>query len=264
MNDDDSWMRDLGRVAAEDEAAENRRFAVWERLAAGELSDEEAAALARQAEASPEARLTYEAFRPLGADFEARMADTLVAAANQPLSAPLGSSASAAPAVLPFPRRSKHIGWLAAAATIAATIGFQIASRLASPPLPLYAMEVAGGVRTTRGEAPAGTPIFPRGSVVTIVLRPPTAGAGKVAAICCFLEHGKTWRPWPLAAETANRSFRFAGRLDSDLAPGPWRLWAIVGRPGSLPDTPTMPSSLHPESPPHPGWQALTQDVIVE
>jgi hypothetical protein len=260
MNDD-SWMRELGRVAAEEEEAERSRFAAWERLSAGELSGEEEAALAKQAETSAEARLAYEAFRPLGPEFEARMVRTLVAA--QDLLAPGAVAAPAAP-VLTFPRYARRFGWLAAAATIAASLVLLVVTRRASPPLPLYSLEISGGQRTTRGEAAGSMPILRRGSEIAVFLRPPTQAAGRTEARCCFLVRGEAWRSWPLAAEQSGQSFRFTGSLDSSLEAGVWRLWAVVGRPGSLPDEAALPSRLRQGGEQHPGWQAMAKDFIVE
>lgn len=260
MNDD-SWMRELGRVAAEEEEAERGRFAAWERLSAGELSGEEEAALAKQAETSAEARLAYEAFRPLGPEFEARMVRTLVAARDLP--APGAVAAPAAP-VLPFPHNARRFGWLAAAAGIAAALVLLVVTRRASPPLPLYALEISGGQRTTRGEAAGSMPLFRRGGEIAVVLRPPTQAAGRTEARCCLLVRGEDRRTWPLAVEQAGQSFRFTGRLDGGLEPGEWRLWAVVGRPGSLPDEAALPSRLRQGGDRHPGWQAVARDFIVE
>ena len=139
-----------------------------------------------------------------------------------------------------------------------------VVTRRTSPPLPLYALEISGGLRTTRGEAAGSVPIFRRGSEVAVVLRPPTQVAGRTAARCCFLVRGETWRSWPLAAEKSGQSFRFTGRLGSDLEAGEWRLWAMVGRPGSLPDETALPSLQHQAGERHPGWQALAKELIVE
>ncbi len=146
MNDD-SWMRELGRVAEEEERADHTRFAAWERLSAGDLSSEEAAALAKQAETSEEARQTYEAFRPLGPEFEARILRAL-----QPEGLPAPAAATPTASILAFPRHAKRIaGWLAAAGTVAASLALLLLGRSPVPPMPVYALEISGGIRTTRG-----------------------------------------------------------------------------------------------------------------
>ena len=71
-------MRDLGHLAREESEAEKRRLDErWDRLAAGTLSAEEEAELRALAAASPEAARAYEAFRPLGADFQARVVEAI-------------------------------------------------------------------------------------------------------------------------------------------------------------------------------------------
>ena len=284
MNDD-SLMRELGRVAAEEERAEDARFAIWERLCAGELSPEEVAALARQAETSEEARLAYEAFRPLGPEFEARI-EARIVRALQPEAGVSAPAAQAPPSPAPpvprppvpapaaarplapartFPWHARRTGgWLAATATLAASLAILLVARRDWSPLPIYALEISGGTQTTRGLAPGSIPILRRGSEVALVLRPPTKVSGTSAARCCFLVRGETWRSWPLPVETSGQSFRFAGRLGGDVEPGAWTLWAVVGRPGSLPDEATLRARLRQAGRRHPGWQALSKDVAIE
>jgi len=70
---DESLLRDMARVAREQEAEEGPWLDErWERLFAGDLPPEEEAALAALAVGSEEALETFEAFRPLGPDFAAR------------------------------------------------------------------------------------------------------------------------------------------------------------------------------------------------
>ena len=69
----DRLLKELGDLARQQDEAERARFDErWDRLAAGTLTAEEEAELKALAEASPEDREAYEAFRPLGADFQAR------------------------------------------------------------------------------------------------------------------------------------------------------------------------------------------------
>src|SRR4051812_40067629 len=120
MNMDDLLLKELGKLARREEEAESARFDErWDRLAAGTLTAEEEAELKAFAESSPEARETYQAFRPLGADFQ-----TLVVSA---INAERASEASEAehreekPRVLPFRRVARRIEvWFGAAAAVAA------------------------------------------------------------------------------------------------------------------------------------------------
>ena len=77
---EDRLLRDLGHLAKEEEGAEKSRLDErWDRLAAGTLTAEEEAELLALAETSPEAREAWEAFRPLGPEFQARVVEKIAA-----------------------------------------------------------------------------------------------------------------------------------------------------------------------------------------
>ena len=103
----DRLLRDLGDLARSEAEAEEARFDDrWDRLAAGTLTADEEAELKALAESSPEAREAYEAFRPLGADFQARVVSAIKAErADETPSAPTEPR----PRVLPF-RRARPPG----------------------------------------------------------------------------------------------------------------------------------------------------------
>src|SRR5262245_60200152 len=73
MNDEE-LMKALGRTARAEPALDER----WDRLAAGTLSEAEHEALLEEAARSDAAADAYEAFRPLGAEFQARVVHRLV------------------------------------------------------------------------------------------------------------------------------------------------------------------------------------------
>lgn len=257
MNDD-SLMRELSRVAAEEEQEDGERFAIWERLSAGELTPEEIAALREQAETSEEARQLYEAFRPLGAGFEARVVDRIHAA--------LQLKTTPVPAPLPPVPFSEYVrrfgGWLAAAATVAAALLVYL-GRAPLPPLPQYAMVVQAKLHTARGSSPGGASTFRSGSEVEMIVRPAKEFSGASDARCCLLVRGAVWRSWPLSKLKADHSFKFDGRLGGDLEPGTWKLVAVVGRPGSLPDDAALHASLGQVRPRGSPWQVLSTDVTI-
>jgi hypothetical protein len=261
MNDD-SLMRELGRMAAEEEQEDGERFAIWERLSAGELTPEEIAALRAQAETSEEARQAYEAFRPLGTGFEARMADEIHAALHREATPAQADAETPLAAVLPFSRYARRFGgWLAAAATVAAAL-VAFLGRAPISPLPQYAMVVQAKLHTTRGSSPGGASTFRPGSEVEMILRPAKEFSGASDAWCCLLAQGAVSRSWPLPKQKANQSFKFDGRLGGDVEPGPWKLVAVVGRPRSLPDEATLRASLGQVRPRGP-WQVLSTDVTI-
>ena len=70
-------MSELGALARREGEAESLLDERWDRLAAGTLTAEEDAELRALAASSPEAREAYEAFRPLGAAFQARVVSAI-------------------------------------------------------------------------------------------------------------------------------------------------------------------------------------------
>ena len=240
---DDEWLRRLAQVKTEEDEAERARLDErWDRLSAGELSPEEEAALRRLGESSDEAREAYEAFRPLGPEFQAGVVSALLEQRGTPLAeapeAPAPERAKPAPPI-PFRRSRRFGGALVAAAAIAAALILLLV--LPGRPTPIsdygYAAELSGGVQALRGDRSASR-TFPPGSSFELVLRPRTAVAGPVE-VRCFLRRGAELRPWPAPAEvTAEGLVRIAGTVGREIAlpPGEWTLWVVVGRPGELPD----------------------------
>ncbi len=217
---DDLWLRELAQVKRDEEEEERARLDErWDRLSAGELSPDEEAELRALAESSEEAGEAYEAFRPLGPDFHARVVKAVSARRAR---------------VLPFPARLG--AWLSAAAAVAA----MLVVFLRSPgPLPDYAaLDLSGGSKAVRGgEAQAGS--FAPGDRIQVGLRPETdlSKAGKLAARC-VLVRGDEARLLDLRTEIdPGGAVKMDGHLDDGLAAGDWTLWAVVGRPGKLPET---------------------------
>src|SRR6187401_2055610 len=121
---EDELLHTLGNLARYDER--------WDRLAAGTLTPEEDAELRALAATDADAREAHEAFRPLGAEFLARIQESIAAPA---VAKPANAASSAK--VLPFGRRAGKIGCLiAAAAAIAAMLTFFVRP----PALPDYAL----------------------------------------------------------------------------------------------------------------------------
>src|SRR5436853_7125100 len=71
-------LKELGDLARREKEAEKAHLDErWDRLAAGTLTAEEGAELKALAASSPEAREAYAAFRPPGADFQARVVSAI-------------------------------------------------------------------------------------------------------------------------------------------------------------------------------------------
>src|SRR5215218_7525825 len=140
MNED-RLLRELGHLAKEEEGAERARLDErWDRLAAGTLTAEEEAELLALAETSPGAREAYEAFRPLGPEFQARVVKKISA------ELPKGWRGR----LLQFPA-VRIGGWVTAAAAAAAVV---VVLLRPSAPLPDYQIAVTGGSSEMRGEQP--------------------------------------------------------------------------------------------------------------
>lgn len=255
---DESWHRELARVNREMEAEERDRLDDrWDRLSRGELSPEEEAGLRALAETSEEARQAWEAFRPLGADFQARVVRSIqgeITAVKPPAK------------TLPFRKRPSWIAaWSAAAAVAAAALFLLVRGPASSPPLPVYAAELTGGDQEYRGgtEPAAGVPVFSPGSILRLDAFPEEAVNGPVEARA-FAARGAEWVK--LESPAGDGSKRLEGTIGKDLqlAPGVWRLWIVVGRPGKIPALRELKAELAAGRTRHEDWQAVSGEIRVE
>jgi hypothetical protein len=255
---DDRLLRELGEL--EQREGEDERSRVderWDRLAAGTLTAEEEAELKALAESSPEARETYEAFRPLGADFQARM----VAAAAAELVAPAPKAAPPEPAarLLPFRRVARRVEvGVGVAFAVAAGVFFLVHT----PPLPVYKADPLSFQSEYRG---AGSETATPGSQVTVKVRPDTHVEGKPDLdVLGFLScAGGDLRPWPpQALVKGSNGLTFTGKLDERIQPGSsCRIWIVVARPGKAPGD--LQAELREGRTGNDGWQAVSRDFTV-
>ncbi|HVR98057.1 MAG TPA: hypothetical protein VMW27_15675 [Thermoanaerobaculia bacterium] len=257
MSDDDRWLRELAQVNREQDAADRGRLDErWDRLSAGQLSPEEEAELRALAESSDEAREAYEAFRPLGPDFQAGVVQAIREQARP-----------AAPAkLLPFSRRRARLAGLGAA--LAAAAALLVVFARPPVPLPEYQLEVSGSIRTQRGpDETAEVPVFAPGDPFQLVLRPDTAVSPRTGELeaQCFLARGGEMRPLEVWVQLpAGGAARMEGSFPRDLPEGSWTLWAVVGRKGELPGSVNL-RSLSPTAPARRrDWVAVPQDVRIQ
>lgn len=227
----DQLLGELGGLARREGEAEKARLDErWDRLAAGTLTAAEDVELKALAASSPEAHETYEAFRPLGADFQARMVGAINA--ERAGAAPQAGSQEPRPRVLPFRRAVRRIEvWLGAAAAVAAGLFFLVRAP-ALPPLPGYALtyEVQSGYRGS--DSQTATP----GSPVTLMVRPDTAVRGAVETQGFLSCGGEDLRPWRLTPSSDNPENSVVGTLDKGTPPGSCEIWIVVARPGKAPN----------------------------
>ena len=275
----DKLLHDLAREAIAERREEKSRLPeIWDRLSAGELTPQEEAELIAQATESPEAQRAYEAFRPLSNSFRDRV---IAAIGDQARSEETGGFApSVAPSagprttkpteakILPFRRRWAAI--LVPAAAAAAAILLMIAGPGdESLPLPGYRLELASGIAALRSGDPIATTdetVFVNGSRFELVLRPATKATGDVA-VRCFLAGTDEIEIWEVPAEVfATGAIQIVGEIGADLAiePGNWTLYAVVGRPGRLPDASQLHSHLANSAGDATDWQLLQTDLRIE
>jgi hypothetical protein len=257
---EDRILRELGHLAKEEGETEKARLDErWDRLAAGTLTPEEDAELRALAESNPEMREIYEAFRPLGAEFQARIADGITGELQKTASPPQKSL----PRILTFrPATLRRVGWLTAAAA-AAGLFLLLRSPAPLPPLPAYTAELSGGIQTFRGEErPPGPPVFALGSTVTLVVRPQQPVTGEVEARA-FLARGAKWIPWESRIEISNGSVRLRGELGRKILPGDRGIWVVIGRPGKIPSMDELQAELKNGRTRHEQWQAVYTDLRI-
>lgn len=261
----DRLLSELGDLARQEEEAEKARLDErWDRLAAGTLTPEEEAELKALAESSPEARETYEAFRPLGADFQARIVSAINAEWSTP--APRPVSPEPRPPILSFRRLEVWLG----SATAVAAAGVLFLMR-GPAPLPPYQAELIGGDKAVRGNEPSpitAIPVFSPGSMLKLAVRPrppqPVQGRLETRAFRVPLD-GRTidWVPVPgFAVENgADGALLLRGALGEtiQLPPGMWKICVVVSRPGEAPKRRELPAAPGVE---HAGWQAACSNPL--
>jgi hypothetical protein len=259
---EDRLLRELGHLAKEEEGADKARLDErWDRLAAGTLTAKEEAELLALAETSPEARETYEAFRPLGADFQARVVEAATAELPKPKPSPL-----------PFPLAARIGGWVTAAAAVAACLFFLVRPA-PMPALPAYTAELSGEIKMSRGNelGPVSKqPVFIAGSIVKLVARPEKSIEGRELDVRGFLspQTGKTdltpWKPEIKIAD--NGAVLLKGTLGEEIRipPGAWTVWVVIARKGKIPSASELQSELLTDRTQHSDWQALHVNLLVE
>ncbi|HYN21189.1 MAG TPA: hypothetical protein VE078_09530 [Thermoanaerobaculia bacterium] len=254
-------LHDLGKLAREEQEAANARLDErWDRLSAGTLTPEEETELLAFSATSPESRETYEAFRPLGAEFQARVVQSIrdlpTAAEPEVVKPPPGE-------LLFWPRLAPRIaGWGLASAAAAATLVMFLRP---SAPLPGYTLAgISGGTSEKRGEETEATDFAP-GKSFQVVLSPDTEVTQTMFLKAqAFLRRGQELRRVDVESSVdANGVATLEGSLDRSLTPGTWTLWAVVGRWGKLPD-PEELQSFSAGAPVHRrDWTAVPQNIRI-
>jgi len=272
---EDPLLHELGRLAQEEKEAEDaRRDERWDRLAAGTLSAEEDAALRALAATSPAAREAYEAFQPLGADFQARVVDAIASELRRPAAA--AEPREPRSRLLPFrPRTWRFAGSLAAAALAALGLLLVVRGPGTMPPLPLYSAQLSGGIQTLRGASgpAAGPQLFAPGSRLSLVVRPEHPVVGEVEARALLARGAENVPCQPAAPAppaprldiSAGGVVRLQGTIGEDirLPPGRERVWIVVGRRGKIPLASELATALCAGRMHNYHWRAVSADLSV-
>ncbi len=250
----------------------------WDELSSGALEPAAAQRLRPAGEDSEDDRAAYEVFRPLDADFQARMVDRLQgltgsgvqsgdAAEEEPEA---GAEPVPRPTVRSFPAgRWRHGSQLAIAATLAAmALGlYWFVPWDGGPPLPRFGLEVDGIAHLrSQGETPPAA-VLAAGSRFTVLLSPEDELQGTLDARFFAVRDGR-WRRFDLELRAApTGALRFEGPMQGALVlePGPWTLVAAVGRLRALPpEAEIRKRHAAGDYAPAGGWQLLEVSLRVE
>ncbi len=219
-------LKDLGRVAHEDEAAENARWERWEKWSDGELSEEEEAELLALARTSPEDAAALEAFRPLGPEFRTRVLAALDAEEERPKAGIRGIAL--------------WLQWAFAGAAAAAAAAGVFVARLPAA-LPAYSIyAVAPGTASQRGED--DVTVLQQGDSFSATIQPQEKALPRDRDIklLCFIQSRSVTRRSPAPCEPADEraesgSMKIQGQVNSATPAGPATLVIVVHDARRLP-----------------------------
>ncbi|HVG08857.1 MAG TPA: hypothetical protein VNM67_14210 [Thermoanaerobaculia bacterium] len=246
---EDRLLRELGHLAQEEEGAERARLDErWDRLAAGTLTAEEEAELRALAETSPEAREAWEAFRPLGPEFQARVVEKI--SAELPPKEWWGR-------LLSFRPTPRFAGWATAAAAAVLAVFLRPGA-----PIPVYQIaSISGGSSEMRGEQAED---FAPGDPIEVRLRPAKESRpGRLDGQLFLLRSGESRRLKTQIEFYPGGAAEMKASLDPDLQRGAWTLWAVVGRRGDLPDPAELQSLAAQGEVQREDWIAVSTDIRI-
>lgn len=252
--EDSNFLRDLAHTAREE--AEEQRWERWERLTDGTLSSEE------EAELRQEDPIAFEAFRPLGSDFKARMTE-MIGQLVPPKPEPFWERWLRAVREAPTWPRLRFVGppIAAAAVMVLALIGIP---RPEPQPLPgVKLTQFEPDIARARG---ADDPVLSPGGAYRAVVQ---ADAKVEMVPACYVAVRSPSRPRlrTVACRISKRlgyGTEITGTLPTDLPVGPATVWTVLGL--AKKDLPTADriAGLPPGKPFREGlWTALPQPIEV-
>ena len=249
MMSDDRWFEDLVRLAKEERDEQERQDPRWGELTEGDLPPEEVKALRALAEDSEEAGRAWQAYSPLGEDFERRVAEAarfqLRGRAEDPQREP------AREVEMPNPAPARHRNWARwTPALIAAALTFFVLWPGGNEaPLPEYGLRLEGTAtvqRTAPERVESADDVIEvaAGNRLRILLTPETADAGPLEARV-VLEGGDDLPSVRLTiAPTGAVRLEGVAGVDVPFIEGRAHLLMTVGREGELPTTDDLAQAL--------------------
>ncbi|HKI04367.1 MAG TPA: hypothetical protein VKK31_20485 [Thermoanaerobaculia bacterium] len=270
MNDE-NWIRELTKITLEQQEEESQLDERWDRLSSGELSPEEETELLALAETSEEGRKAYEAFRPLGPEFQASVVRTIrKKRKKRTLWEFLADHWKALANLLPLPRSAQFagLGTAAAVAVVLIHLGrIPPSPPPIPPPIPDYVKESLQGDQDSRGKGGPSTslPVFSPGSQLSLILGPQQDVTGPVEAHA-FLTDGEDvvpWKPEPPLDIAGSGVVRLRGTLGQEiqLPLGVQTIWIVISRPGKGPSARNLQAELKAKRTRDADWQAVCDEV---
>jgi hypothetical protein len=264
----------LSQAAREQALDEKKRLdSRWDRLAAGQLSEDEHDELLGLADVSGEAYEAYQAFKPLGPAFEKRVAAAILArqqAEAEERLAPPDTEEKIAALPVPVPpagRRGRYFGG-AAVALLSMVVAF-IAFRVQQ--IPIYNLADLQGFSKNRGAAAAGDekiPAYADGDPLELVAEATVEPGSKLDARLFVASGGEPLRQTAVVPEIGEdgSEVRFAATLGRELKLplGVSNLVVVIARPGEFPDRETIEKAVSSGGRPDKYWQVLVQQIEME
>lgn len=266
-DDKDPLMAELAALAREEHEREPDAalLAELERLAAGTLSDADAARLVAEA---PQA--TVSLYEPLGPDFQARAVDTALAGLGLAPAQPAPANRSSG-SVVPMAVARRRMMWALLPVAAAAGLSLWLMRPPARGPLAEYTLQILGGEASTRAEPSKNTeaslPTIGPGSRLSFVLRPSREAVVPLAARAWLARNGEL-RPWAVVPEVSEAgAVRIAGTWESlglaALEPGEWDALIVVSTPDHLPGESEIHATLDDSPPADAPWRMQRGRFIV-
>lgn len=266
----ENLLDQLAQIAREETLEASRRLDErWDRLAGGLASDAEIDELRGMADASGEHYEAYQAFKPLGPDFEQRVVSAIVTRLDIDRARPLAAAEAevAALATPPPPATFGRKLYALYGGLGAAMVAAALFLLLPSGPMPHYILREPPSLQANRGlaEIPLGAPIVADGMYLDLeaiaAFEPETLPAAQLFVA----KKGLPLEPCSLEPRIGTDGrviFYLKIGADLELPFGESKLVLVLGRPGSLPTGEELLRAVQRGGEGTRNWQVLVQPII--